>query len=180
LKARDRDPDKSEAVCGALGARDCGTLIQRDTYFQARAGRLKLREETGASPHLIAYQRPDQAGERESRYRIVQVECPEELKVALSDALGIKAVVSKRRRLHVWEKVRIHLDDVEGLGSFIEFEAIAPPDSDLSKEQTKIETLRAEFGIREVDLVPGSYGDLIGGYPRSASRRPKISGRCVR
>jgi adenylate cyclase class IV len=39
-------------------------------------------------------------------------------------------VVAKRRHLLLWEGVRIHLDEVERLGTFIELEAVAPPDSD--------------------------------------------------
>jgi hypothetical protein len=37
--------------------------------------------------------------------------------------------VTKRRQRFIWEQVRIHLDDVERLGSFIEFETVAPEDS---------------------------------------------------
>jgi adenylate cyclase class 2 len=59
LKARDLDPARSGQVCQELGAEDKGTLIQRDTYFEVPRGRLKIREEPGAVPHLIAYERPD-------------------------------------------------------------------------------------------------------------------------
>jgi adenylate cyclase class IV len=84
-------------------------LVQRDTYFHAPRGRLKLREEEGAISHLIAYERPDLAGQRESRYRIVEVDNAEELKTALSGSLGMKVVVEKERQLFIWEgNVRIH------------------------------------------------------------------------
>lgn len=128
-------------------------------------GRLKLREERNAKPHLVSYLRADESGRRESHYRIVEVEQAEELISALSDNLGIKAVVEKERRLFLREGVRIHLDQVKALGSFIEFEAVAPADSDLSEERQKVEALRAEFEIGRHDLVAGSYCDLI-----SASR----------
>ena len=95
-------------------------LVQRDTYFNAHNDRLKLREEEGAAPHLIAYERADQAGQRESRYRIVEVVRAGELKASLAAALGIKVVVAKERRLFLWgSNVRIHLDQVEELGSFL-------------------------------------------------------------
>ena len=116
-------------------------------------------------PHLISYLRADESGRRESRYRIVAIEDAEELISALSDNLGVKAVVAKERRLFLYEGVRIHLDQVKDLGSFIEFEAVAPTDSDLSEEREKVEALRGEFGIDRHDLVAGSYCDLI-----SASR----------
>ena len=53
---------------------------------------------------------------------------------ALSETLGVDVVVEKRRHLLLWETVRIHLDEVTGLGSFLELEAVAEPDSDLSRE----------------------------------------------
>jgi len=137
-----------------------GVLTQRDTYFQARVGRLKLREETDTVPRLIAYDRSDRTGTRESRYRIVEVAQPDGLKAVLSATLGVEAVVAKQRRLFLWRGVRIHLDEVEGIGSFIEFEAIATVDSDLGKERKTIETLRSGFEISDADLVKGSYCDL--------------------
>jgi adenylate cyclase class 2 len=143
-----------------LGAEACGVLIQRDTYFHASHGRLKLREEENATPHLIAYERPDLAGQRESRYRIVNVEQPVELVAALSSVLGVKVVIAKERRLFLWEGVRIHLDKVDGLGDFIEFEAIAPTGSDLSHEEAQVKTLRQAFEIDDADVIGVSYSDL--------------------
>ena len=135
-------------------------LTQRDTYFHAPRGRLKLREEAGATPHLIAYERPDLAGQRESRYRIVNVAQPNELVAALSSVLGVKVVIAKERRLFLWEGVRIHLDKVDGLGDFIEFEAVAPAGSDLSHEEAQVKTLRQAFEIDDADVIGVSYSDL--------------------
>jgi predicted adenylyl cyclase CyaB len=149
------------AVCASLGAEARGLLVQRDTYFEVPSGRLKLREEGAAAPHLISYQRADESDQRESRYRIVEVKQAEELIAALSRNLGVKVVVEKKRRLFLWREVRIHLDLVEALGSFIEFEAIVPTGSNLSRERQKVEALRGEFGLAEADLVAGSYSDLI-------------------
>jgi adenylate cyclase class 2 len=162
LKARDPDPLRSLALCGSLGAEDRGVLVQRDTYFHARAGRLKLREEDGAPTRLIAYERADLASERTSHYRLIDVADPEGLKAALEATLGIKVVVAKRRRLFLWEEnVRIHLDAVDGLGSFIEFEAVAAADSDLTRERGQAARLRAAFEIDEADVIGGSYSDLM-------------------
>jgi predicted adenylyl cyclase CyaB len=160
LKAIDPDRERSLAACEALGAEAHGVLIQRDTYFHAPHGRLKLREEEGAAPHLIAYERPDRAGQRESRYRIVQVSHVDELKVALSSALGVKVVVEKKRSLFLWQAVRIHLDQVGGLGNFIEFEAVASDGSDLSREEAHVATMRQAFAIDDANVIGGSYCDL--------------------
>lgn len=114
---------------------------------------------------MIAYERPDLAGQRESRYRIVKVDQPDELVVALSSVLGVKAVIEKVRRLFFWEGVRIHLDQVDGLGHFIEFEAIVPPDSDLSHAEAQIKVLRRAFEIDGSDVIGGSYCDLAEDAP---------------
>lgn len=149
------------AVCTSLAAEARGVLVQRDTYFEVPSGRLKLREESAGAPHLISYQRADESGQRESRYRIVKVDQAKEMIAALENSLGVEVVVEKKRQLFLWRGVRIHLDLVEALGNFIEFEAIVPAGSDLSQEQQKVEVLRGEFGLADVDLVAGSYGDLL-------------------
>lgn len=123
LKARDPDPDRSLQVSLEIGASDKGWLYQTDTYFRVPHGRLKLREE-GAIAQLISYERANETVARESRYRLVPVGDPAGLKDALSDALGVLVVVEKSRRLLLWQGVRIHLDEVRGLGSFIEIEVV--------------------------------------------------------
>jgi adenylate cyclase, class 2 len=150
------------ALCEALGADDRGELIQRDTYFNVATGRLKLRERRKMpAAHLISYVRADEPQERLSRYRIVEVEDAQGLKAALSESLGVRAVVSKRRRLFLWRDVRIHLDCVDGLGDFLEFEAVAHEQSDLADERQKVQQLWEAFGIRSEDLLDRSYSDLI-------------------
>jgi homotetrameric cytidine deaminase len=162
LKARDSDPDGTAARCRALGAEDRGVLVQRDTYFAARHGRLKLREQASGFAELIAYRRPDAVEPGESTYVRAPASEPDALGEALAAALGTVVVVSKRRRLFMWENVRIHLDDVEGLGTFLELEAIVAPDgSDLTAAREKVARLRSELGISEPSLVAAGYSDLL-------------------
>jgi predicted adenylyl cyclase CyaB len=162
LKAVDTAPERSLQVCENLGGEDKGVLLQEDTYFKVSRGRLKLRREREATAQLIAYERPDLLDQKESRYRILEVEDAAGLEEALSGSLGITAVVRKARRLFLLEGVRIHLDSVDDLGSFIEFEGIAEPrDADLAGFKTKLVDLRRSFGIEDADLVRGSYCDLI-------------------
>ena len=159
LKALDPDPARSLAVCRELGAEDQGVLRQRDTYFRTRSGRLKLREEEGAGAVLIQYDRPDEAVARESRYRLTRVEDPDDLRASLDAALGTLVVVDKERHLFLCDGVRIHLDTVEGLGSFVELEGVAPPESDLGPEAEKVARLQRELGIDEV--LTDSYSDRL-------------------
>jgi adenylate cyclase, class 2 len=124
-------------------------------------GRLKLRETAGAEAQLIAYERADLAGQKESRYRLVAVPDPDELREALASALGVRIVVAKERRLFLHEGVRIHLDRVEGLGEFIEFEGVARGEEDLGRFEALLADLRREFAIEDDDLLGTSYSDLL-------------------
>jgi homotetrameric cytidine deaminase len=164
LKAHDPDPARTLERALAAGAAEHGLLRQRDTYFAVPHGRLKLREEDPGGATLIAYERPDAAAERVSDYRLVPVAEPEALRDALAAANGVAAVVVKHRRLLLWETVRIHLDEVRGLGSFLELEAVAAPGSDLTRERAQVAHLREALEIRDEALVEGSYADaLLGG-----------------
>jgi homotetrameric cytidine deaminase len=163
LKARDPYPERSLERALALGAEDRGELRQRDTYFAALRGRLKLREQEPGGAELIAYERADAARARESRYRIAPVADPGALRDALDAALGTLAVVDKRRRLLVWDGVRIHLDRVEGLGAFVELEGVADAASDLAREADLVERLRAELAIADDAIEATAYADLLRG-----------------
>ncbi|HEV3416932.1 MAG TPA: CYTH domain-containing protein, partial [Pirellulales bacterium] len=76
-------------------------------------------------------------------------------------ALGIRVVVRKTRRIYLSQNVRIHLDEVDGLGSFLEFEAVLDAQTDDAVGQLQIEELRRQFGIAAGDLLTGSYGDML-------------------
>jgi homotetrameric cytidine deaminase len=175
LKARDPDPARTLERALALGADDKGEIQQRDTYFSGAHGRLKLREqEAGGSPlwdELIEYSRADATDARTSTYLRVPVADAPSLRDALDAAYGTLVTVTKRRRLLLWEGVRIHLDEVEGLGSYVELEAVADEGSDLSGEHGKVERLRTELGIEDGDLVATSYSDLVLGADAGAVER---------
>jgi homotetrameric cytidine deaminase len=159
IKARDADPGRTLERALALGAADEGVLTQRDTYFSGARGRLKLREQEPGGAQLIAYARPDSDAARTSAYRLADVGDPEALREALDAALGTRVVVDKRRHLLLFEGVRIHLDEVEGLGSFVELEGVAPPESDLTREHERVAHLRD--ALRIDDPIPVSYSDMI-------------------
>jgi homotetrameric cytidine deaminase len=168
IKARDADPDTTLERALALGASDEGVLTQRDTYFGRARGRLKLREQSGgreAGARLIAYVRPDDDAARTSAYRLAEVGDPAAVREALDDALGTLVVVDKRRHLLLYENVRIHIDEVQGLGSFVELEGVAAADSDLSAERELVARLRNELALGEP--VAGSYSDLLLDAPQA-------------
>jgi homotetrameric cytidine deaminase len=172
LKAHDPDPARTLERALAAGARDEGLLRQRDTYFHVPAGRLKLREQEPGGATLIAYERPDEAAERVSSYRLVEVPDAGALRDALAAVNGVDVVVVKRRHLLMWETVRIHLDEVRGLGSFLELEAVAEPGSDLSRERAQVAHLREALEIRDDALREGSYADALRGTADGPAGEP--------
>lgn len=110
---------------------------------------------------LISYRRADRDGPKVSNYRIVPVVDPEATARALEDALGVRAVVEKARRLILWRAVRIHLDAVVGLGAFIELEAVSDAPGGLVAEEAKIAQLRGALAITDDLLVARGYADLL-------------------
>ncbi len=153
-------PSTSIAKNQALdaGAEERGILLQADTYFRVSKGRLKLRETSGAGAELIQYDRTEDASERWSNYRKIAVSEPELLRRALTETLGVLVVVRKSRALFLYRGARIHLDQVEGLGPFLEFEVPSPGGED---PQALLCELRAIFGVKEELVEKGSYSDLL-------------------
>ncbi len=161
IKASDSDPHATLQAALRFGAEDHGLTAQRDTYFHAVTGRLKLREAPPRPAELIAYARADVAGPKVSHYRVVPVADHLALIEALTDSLGVRCVVEKGRRVLRWRNVRIHLDRVAGLGHFVELEAVATSPGGLEVERDRVEQLRAALGIADDQLVAQGYADLL-------------------
>lgn len=159
LKARCRDLGKARRIARSLRARKLKLLRQSDTYFDVRRGRLKIREISGTSAELIYYERPDKTGDRFSQYTIVKIEQARPLKIMLRNALGSKITVRKRRSVYLYKNARIHLDTVQGLGSFIEFEVIV--EKGRQQARTLMKELRRKFDIVPEMIIRGSYSDLL-------------------
>ncbi len=143
------------------GARFETEEAQGDTYFHVPHGRLKLREINGQSATLIAYDRPDQPGSRLCFYHLVPVTDAAGLKAALAAALGVRGVVRKRRTIYLWHNVRIHLDEVEDLGTFVEFEAVLGPREDETTAEVRLEELGKALEIDASAYLAPSYADLL-------------------
>lgn len=161
IKARYPDLVRGEAVCRELGARDLGIDRQTDVYFRVSSGRLKLRFSTLGPSYLVSYQRANDAGPRDSRYDTLPVEEPEKLKSMLAGTLGIKIEVVKERHIFLHGNVRIHLDELPDLGSFVEFEAMVDDEAQVEAERERVNDLMARFGIDESQLIGVSYSDMI-------------------
>lgn len=139
-----------------------GVDMQTDTYFEVHKGRLKLRQ-GNIENSLIYYNRENIAGPKMSEVHLFQVENNIELlKEILTNANGIKVVVKKKREIYFIENVKFHIDEVEGLGSFVEIEAI-DKDGSLGEEYIRKQCAfyLSQFGITEENLLTHSYSDLL-------------------
>jgi adenylate cyclase, class 2 len=161
IKARCADLAAMARAAAAAGAVLVSTIGQVDTYFNVERGRLKLRQADGIDQALIFYRRPDDSEPKLSRYELVPIAPGQELGLILEQALGVRTVVRKRRQLWRLDNIRIHLDEVEGLGSFVEFEVQVLPGRDVAGCRAQADALMDRLGIRQSDLIAGSYADLV-------------------
>ena len=160
LKARYEDLGKARALLS--GAERLGTFVQHDTYFALGERRLKLRAIDGTKEgQLVYYERPDRSGVKESRVLLASVPDAATVRDILTRVLPVRAEVRKTREVYRLQGVQIHLDMVEGLGKFIEFEKILADESEREEGQTQIEALRAYFQVPKEDLMASSYSDLL-------------------
>lgn len=161
LKARLEDLESGRAIASRLATERLADQQQTDTYFYCVRGRLKLREIDNHRAELIWYDRPDEQGAKTSNYRLVPVSDAAGLKQALDAALGVRVVVQKTREIFLYHNVRLHLDRVRDLGTFLEFEAVLPPDADPASGEVQIDWLSQQFHLDPTSLLEGSYADLL-------------------
>jgi len=142
----------------AMGAHKQGTYRQVDTYFNVQTGRLKLREIDGEpTSKLVYYEREDIPDLKMSDILILEIPDPDTLKAILQRSIGVKVTVTKQREIYQHQGTQIHLDNVEDLGTFIEFER---PITDLPEDRETLKKLMEKLKIRPEDLITGSYSDL--------------------
>lgn len=133
---------------------------QVDTYFHCAEGRLKLREIDKGTSQLIFYRRPDRAEARLSEYQLVPIADGPAMRRLLSDVLGVKKIVNKTREISLYNNVRIHIDAVESLGAFLEFEAVLADEMRVADGEAQVEELRQRFDVQPGDLIDSSYEEL--------------------
>jgi len=163
IKARFSAFSNARDILKELGAHCQGVEKQTDTYYQVGIGRLKIRERSGDGAELIQYFRDDVAESRPSLYEVVHVKQPDRVKETLEREHGVRTVVGKEREVWILKNVRIHLDQVEDLGSFLEIEAVLPDGAFEAEGRKQVHLLMDALGICEKDLVPESYCDLLAG-----------------
>jgi len=161
IKARAGDFAAQREKAGELSGAPPELLSQEDTFFRTKRGRLKLRHLSENEGELIYYERPDAQGPTESRYMIIPTREPVVLRDALSKALGISGVVRKRREVYHVAGTRVHMDTVEGLGEFIELEALLTTDESHEAGHARVREISEALGICDEDLIDRAYVDLL-------------------
>jgi adenylate cyclase class IV len=161
IKARIDDLAAVANVVGPLADEGPIEIAQDDTFFRCDKGRLKLRAFADGSGELIFYRRADAVGPKTSFYTITPTAMPDSLRETLSLALGLAGRVAKQRTLYLVGRTRVHLDRVEGLGSFVELEVVLREGEDTQLGVTEAQALMRRIGIDAGRLVEGAYVDLL-------------------
>jgi len=161
IKARVADPKRLRSLAAAAADSPAVLIEQHDTFYNTSRGRLKLRRQNGRPAELIWYLRPDSRDPVPSDYSIAKVSDPGSVDRALAAARGRRGVVAKRRSLLLSGRTRIHLDEVEGLGHFLELEVVLKPGESVESGRREAESLMASLEIGESDLLESAYIDLL-------------------
>lgn len=149
-------------VLRQIGARHVVTKRQVDTYFNlagdglARFRRLKIREQLRRA-ELVGYADSYAGGLRDVDYEVVRV--PKSLKAVLTGALGVSAVVTKRRELWTLPGTLFNLDTIEGVGRVFEAEVVLSHGETTDAARELLELFVPHLGER----IEGSNEDLVGG-----------------
>jgi predicted adenylyl cyclase CyaB len=161
IKARLADIDRARAAALAAGARPHAVEEQTDRYYVLDGGRrVKLRTFGSGRAELIEYDRPEVGGVRASDYTVTPVR-DAEAGVCLVPKEKPLVVVRKRREILLWDNVRIHLDRVEDLGTFIELEAVVGAEHDDARCREQVAVLMRALCLEEADLLRTSYSELL-------------------
>ena len=161
IKARIESVEVMAARVAPIATRGPIEIVQDDSFFACKRGRLKLRTFSPDEGQLIFYRREDRAGPKESFFIIAPTSAPEALREALSRAYGQVGRVRKHRTLYLVGRTRVHLDRVESLGHFLELEVVLAEGEAVEAGVEEAHRLMATLGIVPAQLVEGAYVDLF-------------------
>lgn len=159
FKAELRDLSLARTIVVRLGAVHAGTFEQTDTYYRVPSGRLKKRETVGEPTEFIFYNRPDRLAPKISQFTIYSE--PQAVERFGTTPLPVWVAVRKVRELYLLANVRIHLDQVSRLGTFIEFEAMVANAVTVEQCQKQLADLRAALAPTLGEPIGCGYSDLL-------------------
>jgi predicted adenylyl cyclase CyaB len=161
IKARSSNHEEIREILGQKGAEFKGLDHQVDTYFRVPQGRLKLRK-GDIENYLVYYERENARGPKKSQVVLFKTNQASNLEEILKKSLGVLIEVDKKREIYFIDNVKIHLDNVSGLGDFIEIEAM--DEGGIIGKENLLNQCRyymGLFSINEKDLIEESYSDLV-------------------
>jgi predicted adenylyl cyclase CyaB len=161
IKARVADIGALAETVATFATEGPIVIQQDDTFFRCATGRLKLRAFSPTEGELIFYRRADQSGPKESFYVRSPTRSPHTLREALTLAHGQVGRVVKQRTLFLVGRTRVHLDAVQGLGSFMELEVVLEDGETPEAGVREAHELMARLGIEPAHLVEVAYVDLL-------------------
>ncbi|XP_011862877.1 PREDICTED: uncharacterized protein LOC105559300 [Vollenhovia emeryi] len=163
IKAVIRDVERTVARAKELSDAPQTIIEQHDIFFKTDEGRLKLRKFKDGTGQLISYKRPDVTGPKLSTYELVEIN-PDMVKLVtenLSRSNGVLGVVKKTRLLFKVGQTRIHIDQVDGLGSYLELEVVMQQGQDVEAAQKIANDLMQALFVKGEDLIAQAYIDLL-------------------
>ena len=163
FKSELRDAPLARAVLERRNGVHACTIRQRDTYYRVPTGRFKKREaevDGVAEPtEFIRYDRDYRPGPRISRFQILT---PEETAERFGETLPAPwLVVEKTRELYMADGARVHLDEVDGLGRFLEIELLVTPKNNLARAHERLSALRSALAPCLGEPIADGYADLL-------------------
>jgi adenylate cyclase class IV len=161
------DPEQFEADVFSLTDSLGHFKESTSTYFNVLRGELKLQvtyqKQNQSYGQLIAYKRIPTSveGVYLAEGSVTGVESVENLKNTLHVALSELGTLNAKRRVFATDKITIHLDEIEELGTFIEIDIPLTSEFEPTQEElTIMSQLQCSLHIKPSHIIPNSYLDL--------------------
>ncbi|MFG0257577.1 MAG: CYTH domain-containing protein [Phycisphaerales bacterium JB043] len=159
FKAELRDPEIARIVCNHLGAIQVGTTSSTERYFRVANGRLKQRIAPDEPNEWIFYHRPDRSKPRITHFSVYSD--PQARQRFGTQPLPIWLEFNRTREIWLVDWVRVNIDTIDGLGTFLEFEAVVSRNRNVASCHARFEQLRRHFEHAIGEPISSSYADLV-------------------
>lgn len=161
IKARLQNPAQAAEIAQDIAGAPPDVIEQDDVFYSAPRGRIKLRTLAPDRGELIYYDRPDTPGPSACEYTIAPTSDPAALDAILCQTLGARGRIRKTRKLFQVGRTRIHVDDVENLGQFLELEVALNENEAPEAGEEEARELMRRLGVEKKDLLEYAYIDLM-------------------
>ncbi len=170
VKAKLRNPGDFIARLEGIGVKFGPAVNQHDKIFSPKTLESFTTFQTGVSFLRIRNQdstflltlKKSELNELESTEIESEISNPEAIEQIITD-LGYKfsVEVRKKRRKANHDEIELCLDEVEGLGTFIELEKLMSMNADVEAVQAELFEFLKQFGVTELDRVTQGYDTLV-------------------